>query len=254
MNQMNGQVREQLEELIRSSFTVDQLSRILTYKLDRDLSNISLPPNKIIAVWELMNAACREGWIHQLLQALRAERPLRDDLHRIIDAALATLNAPNSYFVAPTPKDPTPLPPCDWCWWRTLGLEEINELSQGLKRNQGKLAKRDRIVRLTDRLPFHLANDTNAALGREIVEAANFILKAAYGTDSKRKLIVANFDGKEIENDWAGTLIEANQRGSVTLIALLLAIFLLNGRLKSLADANLQRLHMKTKRGYVDVS
>lgn len=247
---LTGQQRELIEDEIRSSFDIPELRKILIYKLDRDLSDIILPDNKIIAVIELVSTAIRQGWIITLLQALKSERTgdEKKDFRRVMDEALITLNNPEEQSVLPGGYKEIPLPPCDWCWWRDLSREGLEKLSQGLQQNQDKFIKRDGIKLLTNALPLHLANEIGADRGRDIVEAANIILKTAFGMESRGKLIVANFDGKVIDNDWAGVLNTADQRGPNSLVALFLTIYLLSGRLKSLADANLQLLHNKNSK------
>jgi hypothetical protein len=245
MAKLTGLQLERIVEVIRSSFTLDELRQILLFKVDRDLSDIVLPNNKIIAVVDLVATAVRQGWMIPLLRSLKAARsgPEKKDFRRVIDEALIILENPEVPLDQFGIITEISLPPCDWCWWRELSIQGIEALSHGLQQNRDKFVKGSGIPRLTEALHHRLGNDTNPNLCREIVDAANILLSAAFGKQSNRMLIVASFDGKEISDDWAKALSTANGRGRSSLVALFLSVFLLHGRLKSLADANLQRLH-----------
>ena len=136
------------------------------------------------------------------------------------------------------------LPECLWCWWRDTTRDDIESIVKGLQINKENFLTRKRFSRLTNALFLDVARSLDAPSSREIIKTANDIIEALFLTKSAKKLIVANFDGADIANDWAGAIIDANGRGSHSLIALLLSMYLFEGcELRSLADANLQLLH-----------
>lgn len=139
--------------------------------------------------------------------------------------------------------DPDGLQECKWCWWRYGTINDIAVMVEGLQRNKGNIVTRKRFECLTNGLSHEFANYLDADRSREIIKTANEIIEAVFQNRSATKLIVANFDGANLFNDWAGALIDADERGSQSLIALLLSMYLRERRLRSLADANLQRLH-----------
>lgn len=82
-----------LNDAVRSAFTLDHLLRLLTFRLDRELDDITLAPSYVGVVFEVVSSAVREGWIEKLRNVLKAERQDNETFGRVIDGLLSTGDA-----------------------------------------------------------------------------------------------------------------------------------------------------------------
>jgi V8-like Glu-specific endopeptidase len=106
---------EQLQKALSDAFTLQTLQRMVAFKLHKDLYDIAAPGNKQQVIFELLDAASREGFLEKLVAGAREFNPgnetLREfarqygmestgkstrELERIIDATKPNL-APESF-------------------------------------------------------------------------------------------------------------------------------------------------------------
>lgn len=62
---------EQLDGALRLAFKPNELRRVLKFRLGRNLDDMTLATNYVDIAFDLLDAACREGWIEDLVVALR---------------------------------------------------------------------------------------------------------------------------------------------------------------------------------------
>ncbi|MER9082087.1 trypsin-like peptidase domain-containing protein [Mesorhizobium sp. M0895] len=62
-------------EALSASFSVHRLKQMLRFRLEKDLDEISLAEDKITLIFEVVDAARKEGWTASLLAASRASQP-----------------------------------------------------------------------------------------------------------------------------------------------------------------------------------
>lgn len=72
---MTGAQYERLSTFLRQDFTFSMLRRLLKFRLDRDIEDISLGDDKQEVIFAVIDTANREGWWDQLIGAARASRP-----------------------------------------------------------------------------------------------------------------------------------------------------------------------------------
>lgn len=68
---LTGEQREAIQMAIGDAFTVDTLAQCVRFKLDRDLEDVTLASNKPGRIFDLIDAAEREGWTETLLIGLK---------------------------------------------------------------------------------------------------------------------------------------------------------------------------------------
>jgi hypothetical protein len=73
--QLEGPQFEQFSEVLRAAFSPAELRRMLTFKLKKNLDNISLADNYEQIVFDLLGQAQRQGWVAHLLLAAREANP-----------------------------------------------------------------------------------------------------------------------------------------------------------------------------------
>lgn len=262
MTSLSGDLRKRLEASVRESFSVEQLDRLLTYDLTIDRSEKVIPKDAIQAVFELFNAASREGWLERFLRALRNARPSREkaEFRNLVDEALAQL--PVTDLSAFAWHGDVALPPCSTCWWRDAAKIGVRELIGKLKESEREMIRGPGLPKLHAWTLSRLSADPNPELGRQIVACANQFLEDAFcknvaekrsrETRSRKMRILDRLDRGDNQANWAAVLAEANAHGVKTLVALFLSIYLADRELLSLADSNLQILYKRRKEGLRD--
>jgi hypothetical protein len=75
ITELTGAQWEQLSEALRSAFTHDRLERMLQFRLDKALQDISLAPDRQQVVFDLIELSLAEGWTARLLSAARESAP-----------------------------------------------------------------------------------------------------------------------------------------------------------------------------------
>lgn len=75
MGSLTGAQYEQFSKVLRAAFTPQQLRRLLQFKLDKNLDNISLAGDYEQLVFDLIGQAEREAWTDRLLLAARQSNP-----------------------------------------------------------------------------------------------------------------------------------------------------------------------------------
>ena len=257
-----SELRERLEKAVRESFSVDDLDRILTFKLNRDLSEIVLPKNAVQAVSELFSTSSRKGWLGDLLLELKAARPSAEkaDFRQLIDEALAQIpGADSSKFVW---TDDVALAPCLGCWWRDAADIKAQKLVVKLRESESEMVKGPGLPRLQPWTLSSLVTGAPPPLGRQIIVSANSLLEEAFCKDLiggikvtllRKVRILDKLDRQDNQANWAAVLAEANARGVKTLVALFLSVYFADRGLRSLADRNLQNLYKRNKGGKSNV-
>ena len=74
---------EQLHLALSEAFTLQTLARMVTFKLQKDLWDYAAPGNKQQVIYELLDAAQREGFLEQLVLGARVFNPNNDKLREI---------------------------------------------------------------------------------------------------------------------------------------------------------------------------
>lgn len=87
--QLNSQDLERLDAALRLVFTPNDLKRLLKYRLNRDLENVTLAQSYVDLVFDLLDTAMREGWIDSLIVAMREERKENGAFCRVVDDLIA---------------------------------------------------------------------------------------------------------------------------------------------------------------------
>jgi hypothetical protein len=64
----------QLDGAMRLAFKPSELKRVLKFRLGRNFEDVTLATNYVDVTFDLLDASCREGWIEELIVALREER------------------------------------------------------------------------------------------------------------------------------------------------------------------------------------
>jgi hypothetical protein len=72
---LSGTQMQTFVEALSDAFTMPRLRQMLKFRLDKDLDEISLAGDKVSVIFELVDAAQKEGWTTRLLTAARASRP-----------------------------------------------------------------------------------------------------------------------------------------------------------------------------------
>ena len=72
---LTGQEMHAFVEALSASFSVPRLKQMLRFRLEKDLDEISLAGDKITMIFDVVDAAQKEGWIAQLFAASRASQP-----------------------------------------------------------------------------------------------------------------------------------------------------------------------------------
>jgi len=97
---LTGLQKEQLSEAVLSAFTTQHLRRMLTYRLDKNLSHYVSGGPFPDQVFELIEAAEREGWTPQLIVTARQFNPGNRQLQLVADelgvSAIPTLAMPGA--------------------------------------------------------------------------------------------------------------------------------------------------------------
>jgi hypothetical protein len=75
MLEITGPQLEQFSEVLRKAFTPAELRRLLEYRLERSLDDLSLAPDYRQIVFDVIGASRRQGWTDRLLLAAREENP-----------------------------------------------------------------------------------------------------------------------------------------------------------------------------------
>ena len=71
---------EQLQKALSTAYSLDTLQRLVRFKLGRDLYDYAAPGNKQQVIFELLEAAQREGFVEQLIAAARDFNPGNETL------------------------------------------------------------------------------------------------------------------------------------------------------------------------------
>jgi hypothetical protein len=90
---LDGPQTEKLNEALNSAFKLNDLKRMLRFKLDKDLDNYVGPGSKLEVIFEIVDAAERGGWTDRLVTAGREFNPGNPDLLAFAETVgLASLN------------------------------------------------------------------------------------------------------------------------------------------------------------------
>ena len=77
---LSGAQMEAFVKALSSAYTPNRLKQTLTFRLEKDLDEISTADDKITLVFALIDTSQREGWTFRLLEAARASNPANADL------------------------------------------------------------------------------------------------------------------------------------------------------------------------------
>jgi len=77
---LDGRQMEALVKALGSAFTVDTLTMLLRFRLDKDLEDYAAPAVKQMRIFELVDASQKEGWTVELLAAAREANPGNPEL------------------------------------------------------------------------------------------------------------------------------------------------------------------------------
>lgn len=84
-----------LWQILLDAYDRNSLQRLLRFKLDKDLGDITAPGAFSDVVFQLLDVAEMEGWTFRLLLAVREDRPQREELLAFVqEAGVAPLNTP----------------------------------------------------------------------------------------------------------------------------------------------------------------
>jgi len=75
MLELTGTQYQQFSEVLRRAFTPAELRRMLEFRLERNLDDLSLAPDYQGIVFDVIGASQREGWTDRLLLAARDQNP-----------------------------------------------------------------------------------------------------------------------------------------------------------------------------------
>jgi hypothetical protein len=228
---------------IKNTFEIAEIKRILINDVKRDTTGFSLLRGQDQSILCLLQEVDKRAWTNELLESLQNARPENKEFANEVARALEALKQDSFRLVRSDEKRlEIALPPCNGCWWRETAAAGAEAIAIEFRNHIADVRKGRGIPDLTDALFLRLANETtNLDLGAEIVETANTILRKTVdpwpGT-----LIAADFESKHVANAWSRVIVDADSRGTATLVALFLAIFLEGGTLSSIADTNLRIL------------
>jgi hypothetical protein len=71
---------EQFQKALSDAFTLTTLERMVEFKLSKDLYDYAAPGNKQEVIFDLLDAATREGFLEELIVGARAFNPKNDSL------------------------------------------------------------------------------------------------------------------------------------------------------------------------------
>ena len=96
MQKLTGQQYEQFSKALRDAYDAPRLKRMLRFRLDKNLDDISIAPSLEEIVFALIGTAAAEGWTADLLRAARESNPGSPALLAFAQQfGLAPTNAPS---------------------------------------------------------------------------------------------------------------------------------------------------------------
>ena len=253
----DNKIKEKLSELAGCIVLVSPRYLNSKYIVDNELPELlRIKDNSQKFWWILVDDAFYEDHgidqieclnINSALQSLVGEEAQNREIMRIVRVIAKQIH---SFKTCPWETDLAKFDnlPND-SWWYEFITGGISKTVLALKSNVPAAgippgqAKTTNISKLADDIPRRLGKHTfSFKYGQAIVRDANEIIVGYYGENSASREIVEQFWDTNIVDAWHRVILDADQRGLISLVGLFLSTFARGDNMASVADGSIRRL------------